>query len=73
MTKPLRLKETPDAAPIGAKVIDARYTEIAPKRRGWLGRVWSALVALFWAAVLGFLVPPAWIAFQRIGEMFSNQ
>lgn len=63
---PIHLRETPEAPPIGAHVIDARFEMVRPKRRSILGRVWIACVALFWAALIGFLLPPAWMIAARL-------
>jgi len=60
-TRPTRLRETPNAAPKGAHIIDARYELVGGKPRGFLGALWIAAVALFWAALIGFLIPPAWV------------
>jgi len=68
-----RLREAPGRPAPQAHVIDAKFTEVGVKRRGILGRVWIALVALFWAAVIGFLIPPAWIVMQEIGAMFAGR
>lgn len=66
---PLRLREVETAAPDAAsKVIDAAYVEIGPRKRGVLGRVWSGVVVLFWAAVIGFLIPPAFVLMRRVAE-----
>ena len=59
--RPTRLRETPDAAPEGAHIIDARYELVSGKQRGFLGTLWLASVALFWATLIGFLIPPAWV------------
>ncbi len=62
----IRLRETPNAAPLGAQVIDAQFEVVAGKRRGVLGALWTAFVAIFWAALIGFLIPPAWMIAQRL-------
>jgi hypothetical protein len=62
----IRLRETPNAAPFGAQVIDAQFEVVAGKRRGVLGVLWTAVVAIFWAALIGFLIPPAWMFAQRL-------
>lgn len=63
---PIRLRETPDAAPLGAQVIDAQFEVVAGKRRGVLANIWMACVAVFWAAVIGLLIPPVWLLAQRL-------
>ena len=65
------LRETPDAAPSGAPVIDAQYQIVGGKPRGILRRIKTALMALFWAALIGFLIPPAWVVFQEVGAMLA--
>jgi hypothetical protein len=72
-SQPVRLREAPGGPAPDARVIDAKFTEVGRKRRGVLGRVWIALVALFWAAVIGFLIPPAWIVMQEIGAYFAGR
>jgi hypothetical protein len=59
------LRETPNAAPTGARVIDTSF-EIVGRRRGFFGHVWAARVAIFWAAVVGLLIPPAWLIVERL-------
>ena len=64
--RPIRLRETPNAAPEGAQIIDAPYEIVGGKQRGILGTLWLACVALFWAALIGFLIPPAWVIAARL-------
>lgn len=52
-------------------MIDVKYVEVGRKRRGILGKLWLALVTVFWAAVIGFLIPPGWMLLQDIGAMFA--
>jgi hypothetical protein len=68
---PVRLRETPGQPAPDARVIDAKYVEVGRKRRGILGRLWIACVAVFWAAVIGLLIPPAFVVMQEIGAMFA--
>ncbi len=71
MPQPTRLREV-DAPPNdNGQVIDARFRIVGRKTRA-LRIVWGALVAVFWAAVIGFLIPPAWIFFESIGELFAR-
>ena len=63
--RPILLRETPNAAPANARIIDARF-EIVARRRGLFGRIWIMCVAVFWAAVIGFLIPPAWLIAERL-------
>ena len=67
---PVRLREAPGRPDPGAAIIDADYTEVGKKRRV-LRRVWMGIVAVFWAALIGFLIPPAWVLIQEIGAMFA--
>jgi hypothetical protein len=67
-TIPLREAKTP--LPHGAPVIDAKFSEVGGKRRTIWGRLKGALQALLWAAVIGFLIPPAWVLIQLIGGVF---
>jgi hypothetical protein len=30
-----------------------------------------ALVTVFWAAVIGFLIPPTWVLIETIGSYFA--
>jgi hypothetical protein len=64
--RPTRLRETPNAAPEGAQIIDARYELVGGRQRGFFGTLWLACVALFWAALIGFLIPPAWVMAERL-------
>lgn len=66
------LRETPDAAQSGARVIDAQYQVVGGKSRGILRRVGKVAMTIFWAALVGFLVPPAWVIIHTIGEMFTR-
>lgn len=68
--QPTRLREV-DPAPVDdAKVIDAQFRVVGRKTRA-IRIMWGALVAVFWAALIGFLIPPAWIFFEGIGEYFA--
>jgi hypothetical protein len=69
--QPVRLREAPGSPAPDAEVIDAKYVEVGRKRRGVFGRLWIALVTVFWVAVIGFLIPPAWVLIQEIGAMFA--
>jgi hypothetical protein len=59
-----RLDETPAAAPPGATVIDVEFAVISAKhaaraKRNWFGKLKHALSMAAWAALIGFLIPPA--------------
>ena len=72
-SKPIRLREAESRKPLHeATVIDAEFRVIGRKRRT-LSVIWKALVAVFWAAVIGFLIPPAWIFFEYIGAQFAGR
>jgi hypothetical protein len=60
-----RLRETSEAAPASARVIDTSF-EIVGRKRGVLAHIWTTCVAIFWAAVIGFLIPPAWLIAERL-------
>lgn len=67
--QPTRLREI-DAPPSDeGAVIDARFKIIGRKRRA-LRMLWRGLVTIFWAAVIGFAIPPAWIAFEYARDFF---
>ena len=63
-----RLQEAQGPLPDDADVIDAKFTEVGGRRARFWRRVRTALVALFWAAAIGFLIPPAWVLLQRLHE-----
>jgi len=68
--QPTRLREVESAPLNDAKVIDAQFKVVGREVRA-LRILWGALVAVFWAALIGFLIPPAWIFFEGIGEYFA--
>ena len=63
--RPIHLRETPNAAPANAPIIDADF-EIVTRKRGLLGNIWMGCVAVFWAAVIGLLIPPLWLIVERL-------
>lgn len=70
--QPTRLREVEAAPPLAeAKVIDAQYKVVGREFRA-LRVLWRAIVAVFVAALIGFLIPPAWIFFESIGEYFAR-
>ena len=71
-SKPVRLREAAGQPPRDADIIDAEFRVVAGRPRA-LGAVLKALIAVFWAAVIGFLIPPAWIFFESIGAYFAAQ
>jgi hypothetical protein len=68
--EPIRLREVGDAIAANADVIDVSFTEVGGERRTLWDRIKAALQAILWAATIGFLIPPAWVLVQIIGEMF---
>jgi hypothetical protein len=65
----IRLHESETAPLKGAKVIDAEF-EVIGRRTIWR-RIRVALLAVFWAAALGFALPQVWIFAERIGAFFA--
>lgn len=63
--RPILLRETPNAAPANAHVIEANF-EIVTRKRGLLGKIWITCVAVFWTAVVGLLIPPTWLIVERL-------
>ena len=67
----VRLREAEAATPMhDTRVIDAEFRVVGRKRRA-VSLAWKALIAVFWAAAIGFLIPPAWIFFETIGAYFA--
>jgi hypothetical protein len=66
----IQLREAEGPLPSGVRVLDAAYREVGKSRRTLWGRIKAGLHALLWAATIGFLIPPAWVLMQRMGEMF---
>lgn len=60
------LRESPSAAPTGAKVIDAKFAVVA--KSGVMARVKAALITTFWFALAGLLVPPIWMIVERFNN-----
>ncbi len=63
----IRLHEAEGLPSADARVIDVAFREVA--RRSWWDRTKAGLQALLWAAAIGFLIPPAWVLVQRVGEL----
>ena len=68
--EPTRLRETRATIAPNAKVLDVTFSEVGRGRRTIWGGVKAGLQTLLWAATIGFLVPPAWVLIQRIGDLF---
>ncbi len=66
----IRLRETGEMLASDARVIDAKFSEVRDPRHTVWGRVKAALQAVLWAAAIGFMIPPAWVVIQIIGESF---
>lgn len=66
----IRLRERDGPPPPAAKVVDADYRVVRARNSTLMGRFGSVLLAVFWAAVLGFAVPQAWLFFQMIGAFY---
>ena len=68
--RPIPLRES-EARPVDrARIIDADFKVVGRKRR-FVGLLWRGLVTVFWAALIGFLIPPAWMLAQEIAAMFA--
>lgn len=71
-SEPIRLREAETTRPLReADVIDAQFKIVGRKRRVF-GIAARAMAWVFWAAVIGFLIPPAWIFFETVGEYFAS-
>ena len=66
----IQLREAKGLPPADAPVLDAKFTEVGRERRTLWGRAKAGLQAVLWAATIGFLIPPAWVLIQRVGEMY---
>jgi len=65
------LREIKNAPLHGDRVIDVKFTEVRGERRTLWGKFKLALTALFWAVVIGFLIPPVWMLVQRMSVAFG--
>jgi hypothetical protein len=65
-----RLRESETRTPNGAKVIDAQF-DVIGKRTIW-DRISLALMAVFWAAVIGFAIPQLWILSQGVTAFLAG-
>lgn len=66
----IRLQERDGPPPAAAKIVDAQYRVVRSKKQAMVQRLGATLLALFWAAVLGFAVPQAWLFFQNVGAFY---
>ena len=65
--KATRLRESHEAAPPSAKVIDAEFA-IVRGRRGWAAKLTLALAATALAALAGMLIPPLVVAVRAMSD-----
>jgi hypothetical protein len=73
MNRPTPLREQPGAPPADAKVIDAAFKVVKPKRRSVLATLGRWLFALACAAAIGFLIPPVLVVLQEIAAMLRGE
>lgn len=70
---PIRLREAEASRPLHeAKVIDAEFRVVDRAPRA-LRMIWRALLAVFLAALIGFLIPPAWILLEDLGAYLARR
>ncbi|GAM96521.1 hypothetical protein U91I_00140 [alpha proteobacterium U9-1i] len=62
---PIRLRESTEPLADGARVIDADF-KIVGRRRQVMRRVMFWLGAFALAAIVGFLIPPVWVAVESV-------
>lgn len=67
-----RLREVENAPVSDAAVIDAQFKVVGRKRR-ILRALWRGLLAVCAAALIGFLIPPAWVVIQAIGDWIAQR
>jgi hypothetical protein len=65
------LREIKGGPAQGDRIIDAKFSEVRGERRTLWGKLKLAVIALFWAAAIGFLIPPAWMFVQRMSVAFG--
>lgn len=70
--QPLRLRETPDAPASNGAIIDADFKVVGKAPGVWRG-LWRALLAIFWAALIGLLLPPAWVLVNAIRDYLAGR
>lgn len=71
MQRPIQLREVRDPRPPAGPVIDADF-RIVKRERPLLRGARRAALAVLWAALIGFMVPPAWLAFQRLEALLGG-
>jgi hypothetical protein len=69
--QPIRLRESQEPLADGARVIDADY-KIVGRKRAFVRRLmwWAGAFAI--AALVGFLIPPLWVAIENVTAMFAG-
>lgn len=70
--RPTRLYETRARAGESAEVIDVPF-KVVKRPRPILSSLWRWTLAFAAAAIIGLLIPPAWIVAQEIGEMLGGR
>lgn len=71
--RPTRLRESNAPPPASARVIDAQFKVVKGKGRSRLAVIGQWLLAFAAAALIGFLVPPAWVLVQELGAMLGGR
>jgi len=69
--QPIRLRETSEPLADGARVIDADF-KIVGRKRAFMRRLMWWIGAFAIAAVVGFLIPPVWVAIEDVTAMFAG-
>ncbi len=69
--QPTRLHEVATPPSDDGQVIDAQFRVVGRKTRAFK-MLWRAVTLVFWAALIGFLIPPAWVFFENVGEFFAR-
>lgn len=70
--RPTRLRPLPGAPAADARIIDADYREVGGRRRSFVSRLGLALRSIFWAALIGFMLPPAILIARTLAELFAG-
>jgi hypothetical protein len=68
---PIQLRESNEPPASGARVIDADF-KIVGRRRRSMRRVMFWLGAFALAALIGFLIPPIWMAIEGVTAAFAQ-
>lgn len=71
-SEPVSLRKADARRPLReSDVIDAQFRLVGRKRRA-LGAAAKALLVVLIAALVGFMIPPAWLFFATIGAYFAG-